>query len=83
MTSYIIFKKKNGEILHVHSVFDGATGTFRNLSKEDVLKDLSDFFPEPEKVDVIAVEEPVQLYRMRVNPSTKKLEEIQEKKEGH
>jgi hypothetical protein len=79
MRYYLVYDKKDGRILHVHSMFDGATGTFLNLKKEEVLSTLSDLFPEPEKVDVLGIEEPLNS-RMRVNIKTKKLEKIPTKK---
>ena len=79
---YVIYDKESGNIRHLHSVYDGRSSSFVSLTREEVLWALSTFFPEPEKVDVLALEGAAasQLHRMRVNPIEKQLEPIQPNK---
>jgi hypothetical protein len=81
MTYHIIYNKADGEILHIHSVYDISKRAYISQKKEDILSALSEFFPDFEKVDIITVKEPMELRGMRVNPKEKKLEKIPTKKE--
>jgi hypothetical protein len=83
MKGYIIFNKEDGTILHVHWVVDAPSRSSATLKKEAILSKLSDFFPKPEKVDVLAIDssQPLDLRNTRVNPTERKLEEIPRKSE--
>ena len=81
MSHYVIFDTRTGEIRQVHAVYDGRLRKFVTLEPAEVLSTLLPHPPDQQHLDVLLVDAATaaETYRMRVNPTKRTLETIEEK----
>jgi hypothetical protein len=80
MSTYIIYDKENGNILHVHREYYMDSGKTVELNEDDMLKKLGELLPDDVELGVISTKEPpepVRGYRYYVDLTSNKLMRVE------
>lgn len=56
MIYHIVYDKRSGDIVHIHTVYDSEKRTFLRIDKEEALSTLTPHVEDVQAVDIITVE---------------------------
>ena len=80
MSTYIIYDKETGNIVHVHREYYMDSGKTVELNEADMLKELDDLLPDDVDLGVLSIEkspEAVKGYRYYVDLTSSKLMRVE------
>lgn len=80
MSTYIIYDKDTGNIVHVHREYYMDSGKTVELNEDDMLKELDDLLPDDVDLGVISTvksPEPIKGYRYYVDLTSSKLMRVE------